>query len=64
VLIALASLVWVPVDVWIGLRPGIADRAQAIVQFKAAFARQSFSSRLRHPDITYHLNVEIWVSPR
>src|SRR5258708_4529003 len=37
VLIALASLIWVPIGVWIGLRPRIADRAQPIVQFLAAF---------------------------
>jgi NitT/TauT family transport system permease protein len=31
VLIALASLVWVPIGVWIGLRPRFADRAQPVV---------------------------------
>ena len=29
VLIALASLIWVPVGVWIGLRPALARRASA-----------------------------------
>jgi len=37
VLIALASLIWVPVGVWLGLRPGAARIAQPIVQFMAAF---------------------------
>ncbi|MGO9356355.1 MAG: ABC transporter permease, partial [Xanthobacteraceae bacterium] len=37
ILIALASLIWVPIGVWIGLRPRIAERAQPVVQFLAAF---------------------------
>ncbi len=37
VLIALASLVWVPIGVWIGLRPVWARRAQPVAQFLAAF---------------------------
>ena len=42
VLIALASLIWVPIGVWIGLRPRIADRVQPIVQFLAAFPANLF----------------------
>ena len=37
VLIFLASLVWVPIGVWIGLRPKLAHRAQPVVQILAAF---------------------------
>jgi NitT/TauT family transport system permease protein len=37
VLIALASVVWTPVAVWIGLRPKIAERVQPVAQFLAAF---------------------------
>jgi NitT/TauT family transport system permease protein len=37
VLIALASIVWVPVGVWLGLRPGAARIAQPVAQFMAAF---------------------------
>src|SRR5581483_5373603 len=33
VLIAIASVIWVPIGVWIGLRPRIADKEQAIVPF-------------------------------
>ncbi len=36
-LIAIASLVWVPIGVWLGLRPVWAKRAQPIAQFLAAF---------------------------
>ena len=36
-LIAMASVVWVPIGVWIGLRPAWAERLQPIAQFLAAF---------------------------
>ena len=37
VLIALASLVWVPIGVWVGLRPRATAMVQPIAQFLAAF---------------------------
>src|SRR5579864_8964923 len=37
VLIALATLIWVPIGVWIGLRPKLAERVQPMAQFLAAF---------------------------
>ena len=37
VLIAVASLIWVPIGVWIGLRPAWAERVQPFAQFLAAF---------------------------
>ncbi|MET4802197.1 ABC-type anion transport system duplicated permease subunit [Bradyrhizobium sp. LB11.1] len=37
VLISLATLSWVPVGVWIGLRPKLAERIQPLAQFLAAF---------------------------
>ena len=36
-LIALATLVWVPIGVWIGLRPRVAEKVQPLAQFMAAF---------------------------
>jgi NitT/TauT family transport system permease protein len=63
VLIAVASLIWVPIGVWIGLRPAIADRAQAIVQFLAAFPANLFFPIAVVLILRFHLDVEIWVSP-
>ena len=37
VLIVIATLVWVPIGVAIGLRPAVAERIQPIAQFLAAF---------------------------
>jgi NitT/TauT family transport system permease protein len=63
VLIALASLIWVPVGVWIGLRPRIAERVQPLAQFLAAFpanlAFPVFVSLIVH----FGLNANVWLSP-
>ena len=63
VLIAVASLIWVPIGVWIGLRPRIADRAQPIVQFLAAFPANLFFPVAVVLILKFRLNTEIWLSP-
>jgi len=63
VLIALASVVWVPVGVWIGMRPHVARRAQPIAQFLAAFPANLFFPIAVSLILRFHLNVEIWISP-
>jgi NitT/TauT family transport system permease protein len=63
VLIAVASLIWVPIGVWIGLRPHIADRAQPIVQFLAAFPANLFFPVAVVLILKFHASPEIWLSP-
>jgi NitT/TauT family transport system permease protein len=63
VLIALASLIWVPIGVWIGLRPEVARRAQPIVQFLAAFPANLFFPVAVSLILHFNLDVEIWLSP-
>jgi NitT/TauT family transport system permease protein len=63
VLIALASLVWVPIGVWIGLHPTVAARAQPVVQFLAAFPANLFFPVAVVLILRYRLNPEIWLSP-
>jgi NitT/TauT family transport system permease protein len=63
VLIAIASLIWVPIGVWIGLRPRLADRVQPIVQFLAAFPANLFFPVAVVLILRYRLNTEIWLSP-
>lgn len=63
VLIALASLVWVPVGVWIGLRPGIATRVQPIAQFLAAFPANVLFPIAVVAIVTWKLDPDIWLSP-
>jgi NitT/TauT family transport system permease protein len=62
-LIALASLIWVPIGVGIGLRPRLADRAQPIVQFLAAFPANLFFPAAVVLILRYQLDPEIWLSP-
>ncbi|MGH7113007.1 MAG: ABC transporter permease, partial [Stellaceae bacterium] len=63
VLIALASLIWVPIGVAIGLRPKLADRVQPIVQFLAAFPANLFFPVAVVLILRFRLNPEIWLSP-
>ena len=63
VLIALASLIWVPVGVWIGLRPRLAERMQPLVQFLAAFPANLAFPVVVVVIVHYGLNPNIWLSP-
>jgi NitT/TauT family transport system permease protein len=63
VLIAIASLIWVPIGVAIGLRPRLADRVQPIVQFLAAFPANLFFPPVVLLIVRFHLNPQIWLSP-
>ncbi|AOK30314.1 MULTISPECIES: ABC transporter permease [Burkholderia] len=62
-LIALASLIWVPVGVWIGLRPTIAEKVQPLAQFLAAFPANLLFPVFVIVIARYHLNADIWLSP-
>jgi NitT/TauT family transport system permease protein len=63
VLIALASLIWVPVGVWIGLRPALAEKVQPLAQFLAAFPANILFPAAVVLIIHFRLNPEIWLSP-
>jgi len=63
VLIAVASVIWVPIGVWIGLRPQVADLAQPIVQFLAAFPANLFFPAAVVLILRFRLDPEIWLSP-
>jgi len=63
ILIAIASLIWVPVGVWIGLRPSVAERAQPIAQFLAAFPANVLFPVVVLVIVSLRLNPNIWLSP-
>jgi NitT/TauT family transport system permease protein len=63
VLIALATLIWVPVGVWIGLRPKLAERIQPLAQFLAAFPANLAFPVFVVGIVRYGLNPNIWLSP-
>jgi NitT/TauT family transport system permease protein len=63
VLIALATLIWVPVGVWIGLRPKLAERIQPLAQFLAAFPANLAFPVFVVIIVRYDLNANVWLSP-
>jgi NitT/TauT family transport system permease protein len=62
-LIVLASIVWVPIGVWIGLRPAIAEKVQPLAQFLAAFPANLLFPVFVIVIAHYRLNADIWLSP-
>jgi NitT/TauT family transport system permease protein len=63
VLIAAASLVWVPIGMAIGLRPRVAQIAQPVAQFLAAFPAVLFFPVVVSAIVVLRLNPNIWLSP-
>jgi len=63
VLIALASLVWVPLGVMIGLRPRLAQKIQPLAQFLAAFPTNLLFPIFVVGIVYFHANPDIWLSP-
>lgn len=63
ILILLSSMLWIPVGVWIGLRPGLAQKIQPVIQFVAAFPANLFYPLFVIAIVKFNLSVEIWVTP-
>ncbi|WP_434108991.1 ABC transporter permease [Paraburkholderia caffeinilytica] len=62
-LIAIASVIWVPIGVLIGLRPTLAEKMQPIAQFLAAFPANLLFPVFVIVIVRFHLNPDIWLSP-
>jgi NitT/TauT family transport system permease protein len=63
VLIAISSLIWVPLGVLIGLRPALAEKIQPLAQFLAAFPANLLFPVFVIVIVRFHLNPDIWLSP-
>ncbi|TKI07848.1 ABC transporter permease [Martelella alba] len=63
VLIVLASAIWVPIGVWIGIRPGASQRFQPLAQFLAAFPANVLFPFAVILIAGHNLNPDIWLSP-
>jgi NitT/TauT family transport system permease protein len=63
VLVVLATLLWVPSGVWIGLRPALSQRVQPVVVFLAAFPANLVFPFVVSGIVAWRLNPEIWLSP-
>lgn len=62
-LILIASVIWVPLGVLIGLRPALAERIQPLVQFLAAFPANLLFPVFVIVIVHFGLNPDIWLSP-
>jgi len=62
-LIIISSAIWIPIGVWIGQRPNVAQTVQPIIQFLAAFPANLIYPIVVLNILYFHLNVEIWVTP-
>ncbi|MBV9692519.1 MAG: ABC transporter permease subunit, partial [Alphaproteobacteria bacterium] len=62
-LIALASLIWTPVGVYVGMRPKFARLVQPVAQFLAAFPANLLFPVAVSAIVAFHLNADIWLSP-
>jgi NitT/TauT family transport system permease protein len=63
VLIAIATVIWVPVGVWVGTRPNVANIVQPVAQFLAAFPANLLFPIAVSLIVTFKLNPDIWLSP-
>ncbi|MBS0581200.1 MAG: ABC transporter permease subunit [Proteobacteria bacterium] len=63
ILIAIASLIWVPIGVWVGMRPKVAGVLQPVAQFLAAFPANLFFGFAVSAIVLFRLNPDIWLSP-
>jgi NitT/TauT family transport system permease protein len=63
VLIALASMIWVPIGVWVGMRPRAAQIVQPVAQFMAAFPANLLFPLAVYGIVTWRLNPDIYLSP-
>ncbi|MCM2449312.1 ABC transporter permease [Agrobacterium vitis] len=63
VLMAIATVVWVPVGVWIGLRPKLSEKVQPLAHFLAAFTANIAFPVFVVVIVHFGLNADIWLSP-
>jgi NitT/TauT family transport system permease protein len=63
ILIALASLLWVPIGIWVGLRPRATQIVQPVAQFLAAFPANLLFPAAVFGIVTWKLNPDLWLSP-
>ncbi len=63
VLTVLCGVIWVPIGVYIGLRPRVAEWVQPLAQFLAAFPANVVFPFVVPVVVAYQLNPSIWLSP-
>lgn len=61
--VIISTIIWVPLGVWIGLRPQLAGMVQPVAQFLAAFPMNVLFPMVVTLILIYQLNVNIWTTP-
>ena len=63
VLIAIASLIWTPIGIYVGLRPKLTAIVQPVAQFLAAFPNNLLFPLVVSLIVILEANPDIWLSP-
>jgi NitT/TauT family transport system permease protein len=63
ILITLASVIWVPIGVWVGMRPSAAQIVQPVAQFMAAFPANLLFPIAVYGIVRWKLNADVFLSP-
>jgi len=63
ILIILATLIWVPIGVAVGLRPRLAEKVQPLAQFLAAFPANLLFPIAVYLIVRFDVAPKIWLSP-
>jgi NitT/TauT family transport system permease protein len=63
VLIALASVIWTPIGIYVGLRPQLTRIVQPVAQFLAAFPANLLFPVAVSLIVMWNLHPDIWLSP-
>ncbi|WP_175975809.1 ABC transporter permease subunit [Burkholderia sp. BCC1047] len=63
VLVVIASAIWVPIGIAIGLRPRVAARVQPVTQFLAAFPANLLFPVAVFAIVRFRLEPDIWLCP-
>jgi NitT/TauT family transport system permease protein len=63
ILLIIATIIWVPISVWIGLRPTVAEKVQPVAQFLAAFPANLLFPIAVYLIVRFGASPQIWLSP-
>jgi len=63
VLIALTSLIWTPIGIYVGLRPRLTAIVQPVAQFLASFPANILFPLVVSVIVIWDLNPDVWLSP-
>jgi NitT/TauT family transport system permease protein len=63
ILVVIATMIWVPIGVAVGLRPALAEKVQPLAQFLAAFPANLLFPIAVYLIVQFRLSPAIWLSP-